>query len=115
MLARLLRAPTATMDITRTRARLMATTGQAGSPAASSSAPARGSTAFMGALAFTGVPASTAIPVSMAGLVSGLARTLADLPTSDAGRLAADSTVATRMEALRGVAFTAADAGRLRR
>jgi hypothetical protein len=102
------RASTATMNITRTRARLMGTMGQVGSPAASLSEPAHGSAAITDALAFTAVPATSA------GLVSGLAQLLADLPTSDAGRLAVGSAVATRAVATHEVALAAADAGRLR-
>jgi hypothetical protein len=51
-------ALTATMDITRTRAPLTATTVLVGSPTVSLSGPARGSAALMDASAFMGVLAS---------------------------------------------------------
>jgi len=62
--------------------------------------------------------ATTAGEASMAAQASGAAPRLADRPTMDAAQLAADSAVATHVEAPQGVVFTAgvvstaADTGR---
>jgi hypothetical protein len=70
-------ATTATMDITHTRARLMATMALVGSPAVSLSVPARGSGEAITAVAATTVGQDTATTVGAATLV-------VDQPTEDA-------------------------------
>jgi hypothetical protein len=87
-LLHLLCAPTATIRITRTRARLTVTTDRVGSPAVFSSELVRGSTDLLDA------PAFTAARAFMPGPASGLVQFLVAPPTSDAARHAVTFMVA---------------------
>jgi len=75
MLAQRPYVPTATMIITPTLVRHMATTARNGSSVACSSAQARGITGFMDVLAFT-VVATMAAAITKAGTSAGVAGTM---------------------------------------